>query len=236
MDATAWSKARHQFSLGTCDGCHSGEILGQGGTSPPFHISARHAGSPAELSHFLTGPITVTDPVDGTVRQYDEMLRRQEDLHWLANEMPLGTPVYGNNYKLRFVHSGRCLDLEGNGTSAGGLLKQYGCNGRANQRLALVPTANSWEVKLKLKHSGMCLDVENGSTASGARVVQKPCANSNSQIFSWSIPPGTPEAVILKFKHSGKCLKVTNQGTGDNVQVIQGDCSSDRSQGLHYVE
>jgi hypothetical protein len=111
-----------------------------------------------------------------------------------------------------------------------------GCNGRANQRLALVPTANSWEVKLKLKHSGMCLDVENGSTASGARVVQKPCANSNSQIFSWSIPPGTPEAVILKFKHSGKCLKVTNQGTGDNVQVIQGDCSSDRSQGLHYVE
>jgi hypothetical protein len=30
------------------------------------------------------------------VRHHDEMLRRQEDLHWLANEMPLGTPIYGN--------------------------------------------------------------------------------------------------------------------------------------------
>ncbi len=235
VDAATWSRARHQFSLGTCDGCHSGEILGQGGTSPPFHITARNANSPANLSTFLTGPITVIDPVDGTQRQYDEMQRRKEDLHWLANEMPLGNPIYGNYYKLRFVNSSRCIDVAGASTASGALVKQYACHGQENQRLALVAGARPLEFRLKLKHSGMCLDIENASTAAGARIVQKPCG-SDTQLMKWVVPAGTPEAVVLNLKHSGKCLNVAGGGTGDNVQVVQSDCAIVRSQGLHFVE
>jgi len=63
--------ARHKFSLNACNGCHGGE------TQTSFlQINPRVAGQPSQLSGFLTG-ITVTDPFDGTVRQFNELGRRR---------------------------------------------------------------------------------------------------------------------------------------------------------------
>lgn len=185
--AWAWSEARHRFSLETCNGCHGGE---QRSPTFPFHIFPRGAGTVSQLSSFLAGATTLVDPVDGTQLSYNEMKRREDDLHWLANELPLGNPVYGNYYKNRFQHSTKCMDLKQESTASGALVLQFDCHGRANQRLAWVDRGNH-DFSLKFKHSGLCVDVENGSTADGAKVVQRPCNSAaNSQKFTWFASSG----------------------------------------------
>ena len=62
------------FSLNTCNGCHGAE------TDTSFlHVFPRSLGQEASLSGFLTG-ITVDDPIDGTVRTFDDLGRRNADL------------------------------------------------------------------------------------------------------------------------------------------------------------
>lgn len=70
-------EARHQFALNTCSGCHS---------EPETNSGFRHVrfGSPVALSGFLTGT-TATDPVDGTVRQFNDLERRAADMEELLN-------------------------------------------------------------------------------------------------------------------------------------------------------
>ena len=66
--------ARHKFSLNTCNGCHGAE------TSTGFvHIGQRQQGEQASLSGFMTG-ISVSDPVTGAVRNFNEFQRRKTDL------------------------------------------------------------------------------------------------------------------------------------------------------------
>lgn len=75
-------EARHQFSLGTCNGCHAGE------TNTAFtHVKPRPPGSAAALSDFLTGlnqptPNPVPPPADHTFNDLD---RRAQDLDALVN-------------------------------------------------------------------------------------------------------------------------------------------------------
>ena len=83
---------RHQFSKGTCSGCHSAET----GTGF-FHIQGREKGDVAKLSPFLTGyecggsmlgcgaeiygnPHCVDDPVSHQQRCFGEVDRRVEDI------------------------------------------------------------------------------------------------------------------------------------------------------------
>jgi hypothetical protein len=79
-DPSPPGNARFKFSLATCSGCHLSE------TSTSFyHIRPTNFGTPAILSPFLSGPITVNDPVNGFPRNFDELLRRATILDQLAN-------------------------------------------------------------------------------------------------------------------------------------------------------
>jgi hypothetical protein len=70
--------ARHALSLNTCNGCHGAE------TSTGFlHISPRAANQTAARSGFLTG-ITVSDPVSGVSRTFNDLARRAADLRGLV--------------------------------------------------------------------------------------------------------------------------------------------------------
>jgi hypothetical protein len=61
---------RHRFALNTCDGCHGVE------TRTIFlHIAPRRADLASELSGFLTG-VTVSDPVTGQTRTFNELAKR----------------------------------------------------------------------------------------------------------------------------------------------------------------
>ena len=71
---------RFKFSMATCSGCHFSETL-----TPFYHIRPTPFGTPATLSAFLSGPITVNDPVNGFPRNFDEILRRALLLDQIAN-------------------------------------------------------------------------------------------------------------------------------------------------------
>lgn len=72
--------ARFKFSMATCSGCHLAET-----NTSFYHIRPTPFGTPAILSPFLSGPITVNDPVNGFARNFDEILRRIKILDQLAN-------------------------------------------------------------------------------------------------------------------------------------------------------
>ncbi|WP_426734824.1 CARDB domain-containing protein [Myxococcus faecalis] len=72
------NEVRHKFSLNTCSGCHAGE------TQTEFvHVSARASGRTSTLSPYLRGT-TVTDPVTKSIRTFDDLTRRAEDLKALV--------------------------------------------------------------------------------------------------------------------------------------------------------
>lgn len=68
--------ARHKFSLNTCGACHGRE------TNTGF----THINEFGGLSAFLSGPITVADPVNGVLRGFNEMLMRQTHLSSVASQ------------------------------------------------------------------------------------------------------------------------------------------------------
>ena len=73
-DGVTNNEARHKFSLNTCNGCHAGE------TDTLFlHVAPREPGQEAGLSGFLLGE-KVTDPVDGTEREFSDLARRRDDM------------------------------------------------------------------------------------------------------------------------------------------------------------
>ena len=81
-DLEAWiapginnNEARFHFSLNTCNGCHSAQETG----TFFLQISPRTPGGEAQLSGFLTG-ITVSDPVSGETRTFNDLQRRATDL------------------------------------------------------------------------------------------------------------------------------------------------------------
>jgi hypothetical protein len=100
---------RFNFSMATCSGCHLDE------TSTPFyHIRPTPFGTPAILSAFLSGPITVNDPVNGFPRNFDEILRRILILDQMANaDCTIASPdifnpitIKGDEGKLTFGPTG----------------------------------------------------------------------------------------------------------------------------------
>jgi hypothetical protein len=230
-----WSDARFRFSVGTCKGCH-GADSGAGA----LQISPSNGpGAEAGRSQFLSGPVTVDDPTGlGFPRTLDELSRRETDLRNLANGAAVTSPVFGNNYTVRFATSNKCLDSAGNTTTDGAFSQLFTCHGNGNQRLSLV-SAGSFVYNLKYKHSGKCIDVQNGSTSNGARVVQATCNGSRaSQKLTMSVVTGTPERRVLKFQHSNLCLLVQNQATTDTTPVIHATCPTygEGGKGIDLVE
>lgn len=72
------NEARHKFSLNTCNGCHGRET----NTMQFLHIFPRAAGEVAQISGFMSG-VQVDDPVDGTLRTFDDLDRRATDMERL---------------------------------------------------------------------------------------------------------------------------------------------------------
>lgn len=111
------NQPRHKFSLATCNACHGGEA--RDSTAPadlPFlHIGVRLPAATSPLSKFLVGNGTLAapstfnkpDPINGApVRQFGDLLRRQQDLANLANSSCTGIgPVLDLRFEpLRMVH------------------------------------------------------------------------------------------------------------------------------------
>ena len=90
------NQPRHMFSLATCNACHGGETrdnVGAGDTTF-VHITPRLINQQSQISKFLRGNGTLAlpttfnkpDPINGApIRQFGDLLRRQQDLANLIN-------------------------------------------------------------------------------------------------------------------------------------------------------
>ena len=120
-------------------------------------------------------------------------------------------------FQLVAQHSGKCVDVNGNGTSDGTPILQWTCNGQANQKWEEVPANGGFTLRSKV--SGKCLDVSGISYAQGAKMHLWNCHGGDNQIFNWV-------GNELKVKHSGMCLNVNGASTADGAQMIQWPCTS----------
>jgi hypothetical protein len=89
--------ARFKFSMSTCNACHTDETL-----TRFYHIIPTPFGTPANLSPFLSGPITVNDPTNGFARSFDEIMRRILILDQIANgDCRLASPDIFNPIEIK---------------------------------------------------------------------------------------------------------------------------------------
>lgn len=91
---------RANLAMISCNGCHHREtgtdsVGAVGGVGAGFvHIAPRRAGQKSEISGFLEGdgngnPLTVTDPVSGESRTFNELVSRKQILEMLASSRPI---------------------------------------------------------------------------------------------------------------------------------------------------
>jgi len=130
------------------------------------------------------------------------------DQHWSPSAIGHGT----------LSTLGRCLDIDGNGTTNGTKLELYDCNGVGGQQW--VPQPNG---SLLNPQSGRCLDDPSGNTANGTPLQIYDCNGNAAQQFR--IVNGVPIHLA-----GGKCVDVSGDDTGGNLAVVQvWDCLTVRT-------
>lgn len=123
------------------------------------------------------------------------------DQHWTGSAFGEGT-----------LHTlGRCLDVNGNVTTAGTGVELYDCNGVGGQQW--IPQADG---TIKNPASGLCLDAPNGNTANGTPLRIWTCNGSPAQRFSVTAPILYPVSGA-----ASKCVDVAGNDLDVNNQRVQ---------------
>ncbi|WP_103351380.1 ricin-type beta-trefoil lectin domain protein [Amycolatopsis sp. CA-128772] len=113
--------------------------------------------------------------------------------------------------------SGRCLDIEANGTADGTAVELWDCHGGNNQKW--VRTGST----LTNPATGKCLDA-NSSTANGSPARLWSCTGSGGQ--NWQVNGnGT-----ITNPQSGRCLDASGQATANGTRVQLWDCAGNGTQ------
>jgi hypothetical protein len=136
-------------------------------------------------------------------------------------------PSTAGTVTLTARHSGKCLDVTGASTTNSAAVKQFTCNGGANQRWQPVDAGGGF-VRLLAGHSGKCLDVANSSTADRAVVTQFSCNGGANQQFQ--LQDAGAGFVRIIARHSGKCLDLSGGTTTDGAPLIQFTCGTSTNQ------
>ncbi|GAB3853960.1 RICIN domain-containing protein [Dactylosporangium cerinum] len=92
----------------------------------------------------------------------------------------------GGAYTLRYVPTGKVLDVNGGSTTEGLPLQQWSANGGANQQWYLRPAADGYYTIVNVA-SGLLADVYGQSGNDGAQVVQWGANNGTNQ--QWQLAP-----------------------------------------------
>ncbi|MFC4040181.1 RICIN domain-containing protein [Dactylosporangium siamense] len=108
--------------------------------------------------------------------------------------------------------SGRCVDVNAQGTADGTKVQLWDCNGSGAQKW------NRSGNTFVNPQSGKCLDVRGASTANGAQVWLWTCLNNSAQ--QWVV---NGNGTIVN-PASGKCLDATGRGTANGTGLQIWDC------------
>jgi hypothetical protein len=115
--------------------------------------------------------------------------------------------------RLTSLHSNKCLDVAGWGTTNGSNVHSWECHGGDNQKWRLLPNGTIQSV-----HSNKCLDVAGWGTANGTNVMLWDCHGGQNQ--QWRVLPNG----ALQSLHSNKCLDVGGASTANGANVHIWDC------------
>ncbi|MEU0672811.1 RICIN domain-containing protein [Streptomyces sp. NPDC006172] len=118
-------------------------------------------------------------------------------------------------------HSGKCADVTSQSLWPGAQIKQWSCNGGANQRYWSKSVGGGY-YQLVVRNSSLCVR-ENAST-----VTQENCdAAAAGQQWSLTTAGGY---VTVRSRASGKCLDVNGASTADSAAVITYTCNGGTNQ------
>ncbi|MFE9674797.1 RICIN domain-containing protein [Streptomyces sp. NPDC006259] len=118
-------------------------------------------------------------------------------------------------------HSAKCADVTSQSLWPGAQIKQYDCNGGANQKYWFKSVGSGY-YRLMVRNSSLCVQ-ENAGT-----VTQENCSAS-ATTQQWSLTT-TGSYVNIKSRASGKCLDVNGASTANGATVITYTCGSGTNQ------
>ena len=130
------------------------------------------------------------------------------------------TAAFSGYYRLLARHSGKALNVTGNGTADGADIVQWPApSAQPNDQWELADVGSGY-YRITARHSGKVVNVEGNSTAEGANVVQWTynSANLNSQ---WQVADAGSGYFRVTARHSGKVLNVAGASTANGANVDQ---------------
>ncbi|MER6623436.1 family 43 glycosylhydrolase [Streptomyces sp. NPDC000931] len=159
---------------------------------------------------------------------------RAQKFTWNSDGTPnLGTPVrlgagrtgpsgepstVSTTYTVTNRNSGKCLDVSGSSSADGADVRQYACNGGANQRWRLEDLGDDTH-RLVNVASGKVLDTENCSSADGAGLRQWSWLDNTCQRFRFVATDGGHVRIVNQA--TGKVADVADCSTADGADVRQ---------------
>lgn len=120
------------------------------------------------------------------------------------------------------VHSGQCLNVSNNSTSAGAAILQAICDGAQDNTWTLVPVGGNFH--LVAGNSGQCLNVPGASGAAGTALIQWPCSATALNDQWQLVPVGT--SVHIVSASSRMCVNVSGGSQSPGAPVIQWPCTA----------
>ncbi|GAA2308222.1 RICIN domain-containing protein [Streptomyces hawaiiensis] len=118
-------------------------------------------------------------------------------------------------------HSSRCADVTSQSLWPGAQIKQYDCNGGANQKYWFKSVGSGY-YQLMVRNSSLCVQ-ENAST-----VTQENCTSSATS-QQWSLTT-TGSYVNVRSRASGECLDVNGASTANGAALITYTCNGGTNQ------
>ncbi|MFJ7294245.1 family 43 glycosylhydrolase [Streptomyces collinus] len=132
---------------------------------------------------------------------------------------PSGEPsAVSTTYTVTNRNSGKCLEVAGSSAADGADVRQYGCNGGANQRWRLEDIGDDTH-RLVNVATGKVLDTADCSTADGADLRQWSWLNNTCQRFRFVATDSG--YVRIANQASGKVADVANCSAADGADVRQ---------------
>ncbi|GGL82125.1 beta-xylosidase [Streptomyces fumigatiscleroticus] len=118
-------------------------------------------------------------------------------------------------------HSGKCADVTSQSLWPGAVIKQYGCNGGANQRFWFRSVGGGF-YQLVGRGSSLCVRENAGN------VTQENC-DGTVTAQQWSVTAAGSYVTVVS-RATGECLDVSGASTADSAAVITHTCNGGTNQ------
>jgi hypothetical protein len=138
----------------------------------------------------------------------------------------------GGGGTISIPFSGKCLDINANGSGNGTKIQEWGCHGGAAQQFRIVQAVNAaGAVNIVHTASNKCVDIAAAGTADFTKAQLWDCNNTGAQsFFKQDVGGGNVRFVNT---NSNKCLDVNAAAGADGTQVQLYSCNNTVAQTWH---